>query len=90
MAGSVNRNGFPKSGNFLSFLKTFSLLDPSQQGNVFISRAAEPGNFNFCVFPSAVNLPAESKRFIRVAEEVAAIMSEASRPSSVNQAPKQM
>jgi hypothetical protein len=54
MAEVVNRNGFPKSGIFLSFLKMFVSLDPSQRKNVFINHSETPGIFNYCVFPSTI------------------------------------
>ncbi len=74
MSESVNRNGFPRSGNFLAFLKMFASLDSSQRKNVFISRSEEQGLFNYCVFPSAVTLPPDCERYIRTAESVVEIM----------------
>jgi len=74
MSESVNRNGFPRSGNFLAFLKMFVALDPSQRKNVFISRSEEQSIFNYCVFPSAVTLPADGERYIKTAESVVEIM----------------
>lgn len=74
MSESVNRNGFPKSGSFISFLKMFISLDPSKWKNVFISPADEPGTFNYCVFPTAVTLSADCERLIKVAEAVAEIV----------------
>jgi hypothetical protein len=74
MSESVNRNGFPRSGTFLTFLKMFASLDAPQRRNVFISRADEPGTFNYCVFPSAVTLPPDCERFIKTAEAVVEIM----------------
>jgi len=74
MSPSVNRDGFPKTGNFLSFLKMFTELEPSKRKNVFISPAEVPGAFNYCVFPSIVSLPPESQRLKKLAEEVAEVM----------------
>jgi hypothetical protein len=74
MSESINRNGFPRSGNFLAFLKMYTSLDPSQRRNVFVSKADESGLFNYCVFPSAVTLPAECEQYIKTAESVAEIM----------------
>ena len=74
MSESVNRNGFPRSGNYLAFLKMFASLQPSQRPNVFISPADEPGLFNYCVFPSAVTLPPECERFVKTAQSVVEIM----------------
>jgi len=83
MSETVNRNGFPRSGNFLAFLKMFVSLDPSQRRNVFISRSDEPGLFNYCVFPSAVTLPADCERYIQTAEAVVNIMKDgAGTPSA--------
>jgi hypothetical protein len=85
MSESVNRDGFPKTGNFLSFLKMFTALDPSRRKNVFISPTETPGSFNYCVFPSIVSLPPECQRLLKTAEEVAEIMGEA----NVSQLPSQ-
>ena len=74
MSESVNRDGFPRTGNFLSFLKMFTALDPSKRKNVFISPTDVPGSFNYCVFPNHVSLPPESQWLMKVAEEVAEIM----------------
>lgn len=74
MSETVNRNGFPKSGNFLAFLKMFVALDESERRKVFISPADKPGLFNYCVFPAAVTLPSDSEQLIQVAEHVADIM----------------
>lgn len=74
MSESVNRSGFPRSGNFLAFLKMFASLDSSQRRNVFISRSEEVGTFNYCVFPSAVTLPPDCQRYIETAEAVVEIM----------------
>lgn len=76
MSESVNRNGFPRSGNFLAFLKMFASLEPSQRRNVFISRSDEQGLFNYCVFPSAVTLPPDCERYIKTAESVVEIMTQ--------------
>jgi len=74
MSEAVNRNGFPRSGNYLAFLKMFASLDSSQRRNVFISRSDEPGTFNYCVFPSAVTLPPVCERDSKTAEAVVEIM----------------
>jgi hypothetical protein len=74
MSESVNRNGFPRSGNYLAFLKMFASLEPSLRRNVFISPADEPGLFNYCVFPSAVTLPPECERLVKTAQSVVDIM----------------
>ena len=83
MSESINRNGFPRSGNFLAFLKMFVSLDKTQRRNVFISSADEVGIFNYCVFPSAVTLPAECEHFIKTAESVAEIMASSTTSNSL-------
>jgi len=76
MSETVNRNGFPRSGNFLAFLKMFASLEPSQRRNVFISRSDEPGLFNYCVFPSTVTLPVDCERYVHTANAVVEIMND--------------
>lgn len=74
MPESVNRYGFPRSGNYLEFLKMFASLDVSLHKNVFVSRSGKHGVFNYCVFPSPVTLPADCERYIKTAEVVVEIM----------------
>jgi hypothetical protein len=82
MSESINRNGFPRSGNFLAFLKMYAGLEPSQRKNVFISRSDEAGIFNYCVFPSTVTLPPDCEGYIRTADSVVGIMAERTEPAS--------
>ena len=85
MSETVNRDGFPKTGNYLQFLKMFTSLDKTRWKNVFISPGELAGSFNYCCFPSAVSLPAEFQRYLKVAEAVADIMTDSNSNSSPTQ-----
>jgi hypothetical protein len=70
------RKSSPKSAAFLSVSKTYASLTEEERKNFFVGKSDTPGIFNFCVFPSPVTLPPESKHLIDVLNAVAEIVND--------------
>lgn len=75
MKDQVNRTGFPRSGEYLAFVKFYVGLSADERKNVWIGPAkGSPGSFNYAVFPSSVATTKEQDQLLEPARAVALLI----------------
>jgi hypothetical protein len=72
MRDKVSRDGFPRTGSYLSVVRFICETPPAQRENVYVGPVlGKPSLFNFCLFAEPVTLTDDGKALIKAALDVA-------------------